>query len=500
MTITKKFNSFEKYTKYSIIIIILFSIIVLSLTSIYHVSGDGCWHMSVSRFISEQKKIPLFEPLGRDEPFWSPPLYHFLAAIVYFTFNLVNHDAANFAVKFISPIFGILSLIYSFLVIKKLTSPKIAFYSTVFIAFIPIFIDYSVLSYVDSMLVFFVVLSIYFLINGKIVLSGIAAGLSVLTKYNGLFILPVLAYILYRKFGKNKRLFLKNSMIIVSLSLLIPSPWLIRNWLLLGNPIWPFLNFAFNGYELKSFSSLDLSRLIDKNLILSAYFGIFGVPDGNYALLSIVGINHLKVLLPAWIFGTFIFLIPLFMGFFRKKTKEKGLFSLWILPYLILFLLYVANASFGVSRIMLPVFPALAVFWAFGLDSVLSNAKLKNIFIILIILISAGFVFTSFAKTYKAANYWDFYKEDFEWVKANTNSHNIFVAGGQCIPYNLERTSLYFNEENIEKADYVWINQDFWLDRRSILDEDSLKLIQSKRYRLVYSNKDTGTEIYSTKH
>ena len=149
---------------------------------------------------------------------------------------------------------------------------------------------------------------------------------------------------------------------------------------------------------------------------------------------------------------------------------------------------------------MLPVFPALAAFWALGLDKLLSNYKLKRIFTILIALVAIGFVFTSFAKTYTAANYWDFYKNDFEWVRQNTPKDSVFIAGGQCIPYNLERTSLYFSEESLEKADYAWVNRNFWLDRRSILDEDSLKLIQSKKYNPVYSNKETGTQIYSTKH
>ena len=184
MTPIKNFQNAERYTKYSIIIFILFSLIVLSLASVYHVSGDGCWYMPVGKFMAEHGKFPLFEPLGRDEPFWSPPLYHIFVAILYYTFNLFNHNTANFAVKFVSPVFGILSLIFSFVTIKKMTNPKIAFYSTMFLAFVPIFMDYSTISYVESMLVFFVVLSVYFLINGKIVLSGVAVGLSVLTKYN----------------------------------------------------------------------------------------------------------------------------------------------------------------------------------------------------------------------------------------------------------------------------------------------------------------------------
>ena len=141
MSLSKKINKMEKYAKYSIYIIILFSIVVLSLASIYHVSGDGCWHISAGKFIAKNMKLPLFEPIGRDEPFWSPPLYHIIVALVYNFFNtLFGANIANFAVKFISPVFGILSLVFSFIIIKKIVNSRTAFYSTIFLAFMPIFI------------------------------------------------------------------------------------------------------------------------------------------------------------------------------------------------------------------------------------------------------------------------------------------------------------------------------------------------------------------------
>ena len=59
-----------------------------------------------------------------------------------------------------------------------------------FLTFIPIHIDYSVFGYVESALTFFVVLSVYFALEDKALLSALAAGLSILTKYNGIFILP----------------------------------------------------------------------------------------------------------------------------------------------------------------------------------------------------------------------------------------------------------------------------------------------------------------------
>ena len=290
-------------------------------------------------------------------------------------------------------------------------------------------------------------------------------------------------------------------MAITALSLIIPSPWLIRNWILLGNPIWPFLNFIFHGYQLKSYSALDASKLYSYNLILATYFGIFGVPDGNYNLLAGLNIKYLKILLPMWLLGTFAFLIPLFVGFYRRENnfKHKKILSIWILFYAILFFLYAANVGFGVSRIILPAFPALAAFWAFGCEKLLSNKKLKTIFTFLIALLIIGIVFTLFAKTYIAGNAWDFYQDDFNYAKSSTNPDSIFIANGQCVPYNIERKSIYYNDENLKMADYIWVNQNFVLDIRSIYDERNSNLIKSRNYEIAYSNKETGTIIYKTK-
>ena len=510
MKTAKKSKKLEKYTRYSIFVIVLFSIIVLSLTSIYHVSGDGCWHIPAGKFIADNLKFPLFEPLGRDEPFWSPPLYHIFVAAVYYFFSF-NGNVANFAAKFVSPVFGILSLIFSFLLIKKLANPKIAFYSTIFLAFIPIFIDYSVLSYTESVLVFFVVLSIYFLAEDKIILSGIAAGLSILAKYNGVLVLPILLYIAYKKYHNNKRFFYRNCAILVLATLVIASPWLIRNWALLGNPIWPFLNFIFHGFESKAYSQANFHNLIRLDLYESTYLGIFGVPDGNYAVFSFVKIQNLWILIVAWLIGTLVFIAPLIAGLLKFK-KFKSIKSdrnnyavtalkIWVLFYVLLFMLYVINVGTLVSRIILPAFPALAVFWAFGFEHLAANfsGTAKKILLALFLIAVIGLVASETIKVNIAANAWDKYKADFEWIKSNTDKKSVFIANGQCVPYNIERTSLYSTSENLDKADYIWVNQNLKLDSKSILDERALKSIQSKNYKIVYSNKETGTAIYGTK-
>ncbi|MBI2647459.1 glycosyltransferase family 39 protein, partial [Candidatus Woesearchaeota archaeon] len=494
----QRISNLEKYSKYALIAIIFYSAIVFTLTAFYHVSGDGCWYLPVGKFIARNFKIPLFEPLGRDEPFWSPPVYHLLVAMVYYFFGKFNSEVANFAVKFVSPIFGVLSLAASFMVIKKLKNTRIAFYSIIFLASVPIFIDYGVLSYVESTLLFFILMSIYFALNERVILSAVFAGLSILVKYNGVFILPVLIFILHSKFNKeankrdnlaNRKIYYRNVLVVVIVPLLIASPWFIRNWALLGNPIWPFLNFLFHGYQLKSYTEINPSILVSPKLFVSTYLGIFGVPDGNYAALSFFKINYLWLLFAGWLAGTLIFMMPLIIGMFNlqktdNQSNYKKIILVWILSYLILFFLYVINVGPFVSRMLLPAFPAIATIWAGGFEKLLFNKKFGSLLTVLIIAVIVGMLLSEFFKFGLSSRAWGFYDSDFNWVKLNTKNNAIFIANGQCVPYNIERTSLYATNETIKKADWIWVNQKFTLDKKSIFDDQTLKLIESQDYAI----------------
>ncbi|MBI2651794.1 glycosyltransferase family 39 protein [Candidatus Woesearchaeota archaeon] len=490
---SKKLKSISSYSKLSACIIILFSAIVFSLAFFYHISGDACWHASVSRFIAEEKKLPLNENLGRDEPFWAPPLFHLTQALIYIIFG--NMNIADIIIKFISPLFAILTIIFSYLSIKKIFDGKIAFYSLLFLAFIPLFMDYSIFGYVESMLAFFVIASIYFAISKKNVMASLFLGLGILTKYNAVFIMPALLYIAYKN-SKSKKDAIKSMLIILIIPLIIASPWLIRNWIVLGNPVWPFINFIFNGVPSK-FSGFDFNRFTSINLITYAYAGFFGIPDGNPKALFFFEIPYINQLIILGIIATLIFISPLIFAFFAKKIKNKALLALWIIPYIFLFLLYVGNVGFSVTRIIMPAIPAIAVLWAYGFGEML-KPKYKKLILAFFILIISAFIFAESAKIIIAANMWKSYNDDFGWIKANTAKNSIFMAGGQCIPYNIERLSVSPNIENLKKSDYAFISQNFKLDKRVAINNTLLTEI--KKGKLVYKNNKTGTEIYSSKH
>jgi len=258
-----------KYEKYTLIVVLIAIILRFSLISVYSASGDACWIFSGARFMANNDfQIPLLEGIGRDEPFWPPPLFHFIAA---FSYMLLG----DLGLKLISPLFGSLTLILLYFLFRKLLNEKSAFFSIFFVSFIPLFIDYNVLGYVESLLTFLLVLSLYLALEQKYLLSGIVAGLSILTKYNGFFILPVLIYIVYK--NSNRKALFKNILIVSILPLIIASPWLIRNMIFMGNPIWPFMNVIFHGLERNSYAAFATTNIISSNTYLATYLGFFAI-------------------------------------------------------------------------------------------------------------------------------------------------------------------------------------------------------------------------------
>lgn len=494
----KKLN----YKKLTITIILIGILLRFALASIYHVAGDACWQLSNSRFIAENLKLPLFEQFGRDEPFWAPPLFHIVSALVYKVFSSFSTEAADFAIKMISPTLGSLTLILFYLLSKKLFDERTALYSVVFLAFVPLHVDYSVFGYVDGMLVFLVVLSAYLALKNKIIGSSITAGLAILTKYNGIFILPVLFYIIHMT-SKNRRVFFKKVLVLFLISTLIGSVWFVRNWHYLGNPVWPFMNIVFHGIAVNSFTktsvgAVKFSNLLDVNAAKSAYLGIFGVPNGNINTLHFFIIPYVNILFAIWLFGTFIFSIPLFIGLISKKLKYRKLLFIWIIAYIVLILLYVINAGWSVSRFLLPSFPAIALLWGHGIAN-LKPKKFRKIFIVLIALITVGFIVTSFIKISLAAKEWNFYNDDFRWAMENTGKNAIFITESQCISYNIKRQTFTQATGNLEKADYIYVNQNFKLDKLTLMNEQMLKFIESNKYKIAYANNKTGTIIYNVK-
>ena len=467
------------------------------LTSLSTISGDGCWHLSAAEYFAGHGSLPLFDPIGRDEPFWAPPLFHILASFLYTIFG-------EWEMRMISPLFGSLSLVIAFLIFKKYLPPRQALYALTFLSFLPIMVDYSVLAYIDMMLFFFVLLSIFLGLERRFFLASVSAGLAILTKYHGVLAIPLLLLILYLMEGKTieglrSRSFLTKAAMVSAVPLLIALPWLLRNWALLGNPIWPFLNFLFHGYEQLSYSALDFGRLLFVSTWASTYLGFFGVPDGNYSLLFFFPIPYLGLLLMLFLLGTAVFLLPLFFGFRREKGNNPLVFiaAAVIGLFFLLFLVYVVNVGPNVSRILLPATLGLAVFFGIGAQRIEKILKRwRWIVPFCLTMLCVAFALILGIKFSAATHEWQKYDDDFSWVQQNTPKDAVFIAGGQCMPYHLHRTALFPSKASPKVADYLWVNDAFRLDPRSILTPDEKQRFLGGNATLAYQNSRTGTAIY----
>ena len=489
------------YAKLSIAVIVIFAAIRLIFAATHTVSGDACWHLSAARFIAEENSMPLFEGIGRLEPFWAPPLFHIIAAFFYKIAMPISLDFADLASKLVSPIFGVLTVILLYLIARRMFDEKTAFYSMLFINFLPVFMDYSIFSYIETTTTFFSALSVYLLLKEKYFWSSLALGLAILAKYNALFMFPMLLYLIY-KLAKGRKLLTKRLSIMVLVPAAISSIWFLRNYILLGNPFWPFLNNIFHGVNIgASFNKIAFGPLFSLDTYLKFYLELFGIPHGSLELLNMFVDPAFKFVFLAWASATVIFIFPFVIGLFRPRfdNKEKEYFvkSMYILffSFLVMFFIYLVNVGWFGSRLLFAVLPFMAIVWAIGMNSV----KRSNAYLLLILIIGFGFIAAEAVKLNIAAKEWGIYKADFQWARDNTKQSDLFFGNGQCLSYNIKRQVINHKAAiDFGKVGYVWTNDRWKIDFK--INKDSLdKIKQSKEVEVVYDNAGSGTTVYKVK-
>lgn len=482
----------------AVAVIALGSLLRFVLAAISHPAGDSCYHLSVARFIAESSRLPLFEPFGISDRmvFSAPPLFHIVAAAVYRFFSLFSLPSAEFAVKLISPLFGSLVLLFVFLIGRKLYSGRVAFFATLFVAFLPLHINSGVVSFVDSLATLLASVSIYLILSRKIFLAAVAVGLGVLAKQTLIFMLPVFFFALFKNYGGIMKMPLKKSVIAAAIIAIIGLPWLVRNYLVLGNPFWPFLYAILGGSVVPEgiSGSFSFSNLLSLQHPVRFFLELFGAPVGNLGAASFVNLPFSGILVAVWLAASAVFFLPVVLGVFAKGMRHRYLVYAWLAAFLTVTVLYIMSLGIVSARFILPAAPALGILWALGVDGILKKfARLKIAAVVVLILIGCVFIFTAVesAKTAIAARSWSAYSEDFNWVEQNTPVDALIAYRGQCLSYNVHR----FSSFDLSKADYVWVNQGFRLEPISIVEPEVLQEIK-QGFVPVYSNERTGTVVY----
>lgn len=183
--------------------------------------------------------------------------YPQLLDILYTLPIALGHDIAA---KYLHFAFALLTALLIFLFVKRRIGPAWAALGGLMFLTLPLIMKLSVTVYVDLGLVFFTTAALFSIAiwledSGKtrwLVLAGVCSGLALGTKYNALVSFLVLGlllpffYLFRRKDQHAQQLnAVKFAVIFGAISMLVFSPWLIRNYSLTGNPLFPLAQGVF---------------------------------------------------------------------------------------------------------------------------------------------------------------------------------------------------------------------------------------------------------------
>ena len=286
--------------------------------------------------------------------------------------------------KFIHFSFAILTawLLFNFLCTR--IGRAYGLLGALFFLSIPIIVKLSISAYVDLGLIFFSTASLLLMIKWQesgfrwnfLILSGIFCGLALGAKYNGLitfFLLTLFVPYLQSRYGKDE----KRNTIKVLLSagsfafvaLIVFSPWMIKNFVWTGNPIFPLFNSLFNGvngvqtFTGQEFDPFTVRRLLFNEswweMVLLPLRIFFQGQDGSPQYFD----GRLNPFL--LFFAVFAFLLG------KNNTDREKLERMVLLAFSLLFFAF-ALFSTGVRiRYISPIIPPLVILSIYGIRNMI---------------------------------------------------------------------------------------------------------------------------------
>ena len=289
--------------------------------------------------------------------------------------------------KFIHLAFAAATAVLIFWYLSRRMNMAYGLFGSLFFLTIPVIVRLSSTVYVDLGLIFFLFASLLCLFlwteNGfkqrYLLLSAMLCGLALGTKYNGLiglFLLGIFAAFVYARYKvKEKAVSLKAAgwgAAFFLIALIVFSPWMIRNFVWTGNPVYPLYNGVFNPEY--SYENAELNAGDQKKPHISHIQFRRQVYNESWLEIALI---PLRVFFqgeddnPQYFDGKtspFLFLLPVFAFFgISRDSRQQRNEKLLMLLFSALFLLYAcAQASIRI-RYFSPILPPLVILSLFGI-------------------------------------------------------------------------------------------------------------------------------------
>lgn len=243
----------------------------------------------------------------------------------------------------------------------------------------------SHMAYNDLTVTLYAFLSVYAFLNwfsrkenAWLILCGVFSGLAMSTKYTALF-LPFLGCLgtlwASRHHGRAPQQALRSLLVYLACALVVGSPFYVKNWIMTGNPFYPFLYGIFGGRGWDS----DQARLYE------LFVQSLGMGRGllDYLLLPwnvSVNARMASQQFDGILGPVFILMLPFALG--MRKISFGAKISM---AYCLLTFMFWASSAQQI-RYLIPVFPFLAIMTAY----ILSYYRRKKVAFGLLMVLVAG--------------------------------------------------------------------------------------------------------------
>ncbi len=195
-----------------------------------------------------------------DLPFMTHSYYPMNIHLLYLIPLIFKNDIIP---KYIHLSFALLTAFIIYQYLRRKVHKTYAMLSILIFLSTPIIIKLSTTVYVDLGLLFFSTLSLLTLLRWQeenfrlkwLIISAVSCGLALGTKYSGLivfFLLTLAVPYFYVRRTNDSLKVVRYGLFYFLISLVIFSPWIIKNYILTGNPIYPFYDSIFNETDVNS--------------------------------------------------------------------------------------------------------------------------------------------------------------------------------------------------------------------------------------------------------
>lgn len=291
--------------------------------------------------------------------------------------------------KYIHFVFALLTAWMIFWYVRRRLSTPYALLGSVSFLSTPIVLKLSISAYVDLGLIFFSTATLLLLLRwGEsgfrlrfLVLSAVACGLAMGTKYNGLitfFLLTLFSAYLYSRFRAGEEGGFVPSLgyatLFFAFALLVFAPWGLRNFLWTHNPIYPLYDGWFNPYTGggTGWQGIFMYRKV-----------MYGEPMWETALIPVRIFFQGQDGIPRYFDGKLnpmLFILP-FFAFYRvkeetvSKQREKWL----LVSFTVLYLTFAFFYRDMRIRYIAPVIPPLIILAVYGIRNLVgASQKISN--------------------------------------------------------------------------------------------------------------------------